>query len=252
MPLTSRHMGSTAQSYEKFVERRERKERNMATMLKKKDKAELDKKDAKSSKSSKAAVEKPEKVKREKGQPVEPSKRDGNRFGKTWGLPMNETFVKLLRNNEQAKTGHKTDEELMKWLGEEFENRENKSILYNMREIRWRYNVGKLTPNEDGENSPPELQSVRYNPDGSAWVRTNRKTGQSSEERALTLEKKREVEVTRRADEDEALAKAQERVESMTTKIEERRAAWIEKNGPFEVEEEKAAPTKKLKKLGKK
>lgn len=251
MPLTSRHMGSTAQSYDKFVERRERKERNMVTMLKKKDRKAEEAEAAK--KSSKSKVEKAEPKKRERGEPVEPSKRDGDRYGKKWGLKLNETFERLLRENENAKTGHKTDEELMKFLADEFENRENKSILYNMREIRWRYNVGKLTPDSEGNNVPPELQSVRYNSDGTAFVRTSKKTGQTAEERAMSIEKKREVETTRRADEEEARARMKERMDTLETKIAERRAAWEEKNGAFE--EEEAAPekpAKKLKKLGKK
>lgn len=223
MPVVSRKMTPNGESHKRFIERNERKEIRMATMLKKGAKAES------------AKPEKEEKAKKGPMRtPVSEKDRDGDRFGLTYGLRLNETFVKVLRDNEDPKKGHKSDEELIQFFAKEFENRHNKAILYNVREIRWRYNVGKLTPDADGNPVRPEVQSNKYDEDGNMYERRKTSTGMSEEEKAMKIEERREVEGKRREEEDEKISGAEDRLAALRQKIEDRRAKWEEKNGPLQ------------------
>lgn len=185
--------------------------------------------------------------------PVKPADRDGDRFGVSAGLRLNEYFCKVLEENENPKKGHKDDEQLMQMFLAEFPNKHNKNILYNVREIRWRYNTGRLTPDTDGNLIPPEIQSLQYDADGNVKEKRKTLTGMSAEEAAMKLEDRQNLERERRLEEDTALAKLQERLEKNTARITTRRETWEKKNGELpDVEEEapkEKSEKKKLKKV---
>lgn len=237
MPVVSKKMTSNGEAHRRYLERNERKEILMALKFKKKEKAE--------------EVKEEKKEKKEKGStapktPVPPADRDGDRYGKSWGLKLNETFIRLLTENEDPKKGHKDDEQLMQFLLAEFPNRHNKGILYNIREIRWRYNFGRFT-SEDGR-TPPDLISQKYDENGNVFERTKvTKTGMSPEEAAMKLEDRKKKEAERREEEDAAIAKSQERHYKLIEKINVRRENWEQKNGPLQ--DNQPVAKKKLKKV---
>lgn len=247
MPVISKKITTRGESYERFLKRNERKETRMATMLKKKDQ------DPKAAKADKKAKSKDEVPKgRVPGLPVPQVDRDGDRYGLTLGLRLNHTFAHVLAENENPKKGRKTDDELMEFLVKEFENRENKAILYNIREIRWRYNVGKLTLDPDTkEPVPPEIQSLKYDAEGKPFQKaTSKKTGMSPEEKAMSIEKRKDLERARREKEDELIEGLEEKIVLKKELNAARRHSWEEKNGSLEDVKavEEAKPKKKLKK----
>jgi hypothetical protein len=219
MTLVSRQMTSRGETHRRFLQRIERKEINMAIKLKKQ--AEPEKK---------APAEQKKSTRLET--PVKPADRDGDRYGATLGLRLDETFVKVLVDNEDPKKGHKTDEQLMEFLLKEFPNRHNKGILYNVREIRWRYNFGRFT--SEDRRTPPDLISVRYAEDGTPFQKKSTKTGESEEEKAMKLEDRKKAEAARREEEDSKISKSQERHDALVAKMTERRANWETKNGPLQ------------------
>lgn len=238
MPVISRKMTFNGESHKRFLERNERKENRM--------------KMSPSTKAIKERVGEPEgkRVQPLIGTPENPApqkERDGDRYGVTTGLRMNAAFCKLLQNNEDPKKGHKDDDELREIFLAEFPNRNNKGILYNVREVRWRYNFGKLTLDSKGNPQPPEVQSIRYQ-DGEAFVRRTSKTGMSAAEQALKLEERQSNERERRTTEDEKFAKAEKRFNELREKIDARRKAWEEKNGELPGEAKPVEKQKVLKK----
>ena len=154
--------------------------------------------------------------------PVE--ENNGSTKGIKWGLNLHATFRRLLEENFKAK---KTDEELMQFLLAEFPNRENKNILYNIREIRWRYNFGKLHLDKDDVPHAPEKQSVRYMEDGSVYEKKTAKPKLTEEEKAAREAERKEKAVEHRAEMIESVEKAEERLEKLRTKL----AEHIEKYG---------------------
>lgn len=223
MPVVSKRMTTRGESFPRFLERNERKEIRMATTLKKVAKSETP---ANEEKKEKGPIK----------TPVSQNLRDGDRYGKTLGLRMNETFVKVLQENEDPKKGRKTDEQLIDFFSKEFENRHNRAILYNVREIRWRYNVGKLTPDAEGNPSIPKIISNKYDDEGNVYERrkSSSSAGMTEEEKAMKIEERRTFEAERRVDEDEKIEKAEAKLELLRQKIASRREAWEVKNGPLQ------------------
>lgn len=171
---------------------------------------------------------------------------NGSTRGMTWGLPLHQTFKRLLKENFK---NHWDDEKLIDWLLKEFPNRENKNILRNIREIRWRYNFGKLDEDKEGNPHAPAEKAVRYNTDGSVYMKAV-KAGMSEEEKAMKIEERRELEIERRKAEVENIAKLEERLKAAREKMKTRQDAWEERNGKLpgpEAEEKKPVAKKPLK-----
>lgn len=165
---------------------------------------------------------------------------NGSTKGITWGLNLTATLRRLMEEQPKKKLD---DERLIDFLLKEFPNRENKNILRNPREIRWRYNFGKLHEDKDGKPHAPEVQVLRYNPDGTVYAKTV-KAKMSAEEKAMKIEERRELEVERRAAELESLAKAEERVTKLREKITARQTEWEKRNGVLPSEKPKAEAKK--------
>lgn len=188
----------------------------------------------------KLAAKKGKPAKADKPAPAKKNEKDGDRFGLTTGKKMSQVFIDMLVANEKK---HQTDEQMIEFLLKEFPNRANKNILHNMREIRWRYNFGKLTVGEDGEPVAPELQSRKFDENGKEIVRVAGSGGLTEAEKAERLAARREKEVEKRAEHDAKIAKLEARKIELEEAEVTRRAEWEEKNGAFEVVEE--APKKK-------
>lgn len=181
-------------------------------------------------------------VVKEKKEPV----HDGKFRGKTWGLRLHDTFKRMLQENFKLK---RTDDEMVKFLLKEFSEREPKNILYNMREIRWRYNCGELFKNENDERVPPQVKSVPYDKDGNERVRVVKHPKLTAEEKAVREAKRIDGELERRKEEVERLCKLEAKIVELRTSITERQSAWDAKYGPLKEEEktEEVPPTRSKK-----
>jgi hypothetical protein len=170
---------------------------------------------------------------------------NGSTRGLKWGLNLHHTLRRLMEEQPQKKLD---DEKIIEFLLSEFPNRENKNILRNVREIRWRYNFGKLHEDKEGNPHPPKVPAVRYNPDGTVYEKKTKVPKLSEAEKAMKIEERREVEIEKRKAEVEALAKAEERVVKLKERIATRQSEWEKRNGALPTEAPKAKPKFAVKK----
>jgi hypothetical protein len=157
---------------------------------------------------------------------------NGSTRGLTWGLNLHHTFIRLMEEQPKKKLD---DEKIIDFLLKEFPNRENKTILRLPREIRWRYNFGKLHEDKDGNPNPPAVKALRYNPDGTVYEKAV-KAKVTAEEKALRAEERKSKELERRAEELKQLADAEDRLAKMKERITTRQTEWEARNGKLEVE----------------
>lgn len=170
---------------------------------------------------------------------------NGSTRGLKWGLNLHQTLRRVMEEQPQKKMD---DDGIMDFLLSEFPNRENKNILRNVREIRWRYNFGKLHEDKDGVPHPPKVPAVRYNPDGTVYEKKTAKPKLSDEEKAMKIEERRDAETDRRKAEVETVAKAEEKLAALREKIATRQSEWEGRNGPLVEAPKKPVVLKKAKK----
>lgn len=195
-------------------------------------------------KSAKSVPSLPKVAKKETKKPeADKPKNDGNVFGLTLGKRVNATIRHIMENNFKNKW---TDDQIREFMGKEFPNRVTKNILFNVREMRWRYNFGKLHEDKDGNPHAPAEKAVRYNADGTVYTANVGKPKMTDEEKAMKAEERKEKEVERRAAEIESLAKAEANLVALRERITTRQIEWDAKHGPLVPKEKLATPKKKV------
>lgn len=97
--------------------------------------------------------------------------------GKTLGLGVQATWVKVFKNNMKDK---KSDAEITKFMNAEFPGR-NSAIFNRVQHVRAQYNRGVLTKDDEGVLVIPGQLSARYDDEGN---KTTARAGRPKEEAA--------------------------------------------------------------------